>query len=175
MTRHMTVKDAGRYLSDTESEARELRPVIAEIMRRGHHSARDGYPSGSRDGGRSTETPDPTYGAATAPPMTDHVARSIDDLIRLLDEVRKRVQVMRNLRLRIFEVEESERGRQNDIPNCANLWCGGSLHDQGPTGRGIAGRCETCYEYRRVNNADRSRELVGKDRARKEKRLAEAS
>jgi hypothetical protein len=171
LSRRPSLKDLLCYVDRAQTELLEVKASLPELHRRGEHLAQDGFPAGGDNGGGGSDISDPTSAAAMARPMSDAIGKAIWDMETLIVEVDKRMRVIRNLRTYACSVAAEERGRQSTIPNCVNPACARSLHDQGPNGRGTAGRCDNCYEYRRTHEGqDRPPSLVEQEQSRHERK-----
>jgi hypothetical protein len=103
-------------------------------------------------------------------------ADDIREIVRNPEEIRRLSQRTGNLCARVMAAEETKGLRLNETPECVNPHCAVPLTTHGKSGRGSAGRCDPCYDYRNAHDGtDRPRELVERYRARQEKRREYAS
>ncbi|WP_177225283.1 hypothetical protein [Geodermatophilus obscurus] len=113
----------------------------------------------------------PTERTATAPPAFDPTGDKIRQFFEVIASVSAEVHRADTLRGQVMFPEESKGIRINETPVCVNRNCGVPLTNPGPSGRGIAGRCNPCYDYRNGHDGeDQTRDLVERYNARHEKR-----
>ena len=133
-----------------------------ELLRRSRFKARDGFPASSGGGsGSSSEISNPTANAAIADAPWDKTGDMIVSYFLGLKTFAMEAQRLDNLRNEVMKAEVIKHVHVNEIPDCVNPVCQKPLTGEGPDGRGIAGRCNNCYKYRRTHNGeDRPRDLV---------------
>lgn len=162
----MNRKDVKRTTDEAHEIVRSLQQFVddlPELVRRATYLASDGYPSNSLGGGGNGSGPasSSTERAALSRPMPDPVRRAVRDALAIVSEMRVEVSRLDSLRRIVWEVEQSERGRQSQIINCANPACGDPCLP-----RPRNGRCWPCYEYRQAKGLERPAELVDAHRRR---------
>ncbi len=165
-------REVAIQLDRIEDALPRLRRDVEEMLRKSKHRPRDGYPSSSMGGsGGGTEISRPTENAATALPMFDPTGDKIREVFASIAEASGVIQRAENLRAQVMFPEESKGLRINQTPECVNPNCAVPLTNHGPSGRGVAGRCNPCYDYRNGHDGeDRPRDLVERYNARQEKR-----
>jgi hypothetical protein len=95
-----------------------VRPVD-ELIRRGAHVARDGYPASSMGGnGGSTDISRPTENAATAPPLHDPTGNDIREIRGNLEEIYRLSLGTGVVCSRVMAAEEQKGQRVSTLDEC---------------------------------------------------------
>lgn len=156
MTRRLTAAQALDLHAHVHKLLSRSHARAAEMVRRGEHAARDGFPASSMGGAGSSGTaPRPTEQTALAPPMEDRTGEHIAEWERVLKRMAADARLLDGLSAKVMEVEAGERGRQSTLRACANPSCGVAV--LGPLRRG---RCEACAKYLNRTGMDRPSELA---------------
>lgn len=135
------------HFDDARTTLARLERDINILQLRLHAWAKDGYPSGGSSIGSKGGFSDPTGNAALG---RDEVRADREEFETLIEEVSSKFLRLESIRKKYVDVQTATATHNAGLVACANQH---GCPDQAWATK--AGRCPTCYEYKRVNQRDR--------------------
>jgi hypothetical protein len=143
----MTRRYVDHYLADLTAMVTTLNRDFAALERRLLVWSRDGYLTGTNGTIRSSQLSDPTATAVLTP---DHVRNDRDRIRQLIVEAHETLKEADLIRTKYMTPAQRVDAHNLGLTKCGNV-------NGCPDGMfaAKAGRCLSCYEYRRLRNDDR--------------------